>query len=302
MPDSSPNSDFRYFHYDPSLAAAVIFVILFAVSTVWHILQLFRTRTWIMVPFVIGGIFEVVGYAARGVSCKQSPNWTLTPYIIDTVLVLVAPALFAASIYMELGRIILVTDGERRSIIRQKWLTKIFVMGDILSFLMQAGGGGLMAEKKSSSIRTGQHIVVGGLVVQILFFGFFVAVGAVFNIRINRRPTGRSESPEIPWKRHMWALYGASILILVRSIFRVVEYQQGNDGYLLSHEVFLYIFDAVLMLGVMVLLNFIHPSEIYSILRRLKTSQPGSELSPVTNFRGEVRPSEFEYGTSAYPK
>lgn len=302
MPNTDANAHFRYFHYDPSLAAAVIFVILFAVTTIWHILQLFRTRTWIMIPLVIGGIFEVIGYAARGVSCKQSPNWTLTPYIIDTILVLVAPALFAASIYMELGRIILVTDGERHSMIRQKWLTKIFVMGDILSFLMQAGGGGLMAGKDNSSVRTGQHIIVGGLIVQILFFGFFVVVGAVFNMRISRRPTGRSESPEIPWKRHMWALYGASILILVRSIFRVVEYQQGNDGYILGHEVFLYIFDAVLMLGVMVLLNIVHPSEIYSILRRLRTSQLGSELNPVTNFQGGMQPSGLEYGTSAYQK
>lgn len=82
----------------------------------------------------------MIGYVARAVSCQQTPDWTLTPYIIDVILVLVAPALFAASVYMELGRIILVTDGERHSIIRAKWLTKIFVMGDILSFLMQSGG------------------------------------------------------------------------------------------------------------------------------------------------------------------
>ena len=162
-------------------------------------------------------------------------------------------------------------------------------------------GGGLMAGKKASSVRTGQHIIVGGLVIQILFFAFFMIVGAVFNVRINKRPTAQSSSPEIPWRRHMRALYGASALILIRSIFRVVEYQQGNDGYLLDHEVFLYIFDAVLMLGVMVILNIIHPSQVYSILRGIRRSQlgsqPGSELNSVINIHKGAQVSGSEYET-----
>lgn len=41
---------------------------------------------------------------------------------------------------MELGRIIVLVGGERHSLIRVSWLTKIFVSGDVLSFLMQASG------------------------------------------------------------------------------------------------------------------------------------------------------------------
>jgi hypothetical protein len=41
---------------------------------------------------------------------------------------------------MLLGRIILVTDGESHSLIRKRWLTKIFVTGDVISFLMQGSG------------------------------------------------------------------------------------------------------------------------------------------------------------------
>lgn len=89
---------------------------------------------------LLTGLVEVIGYAARAASCKQTPNWTLVPYIINTLLVLVAPALFAATIYMELGRIIELLQGEKHSMIRLKWLTKIFVGGDVLSFLMQGSG------------------------------------------------------------------------------------------------------------------------------------------------------------------
>lgn len=41
---------------------------------------------------------------------------------------------------MMLGRIILLTDGEHHSIIRKKWLTKIFVVGDVASFAVQGIG------------------------------------------------------------------------------------------------------------------------------------------------------------------
>ena len=44
-----------YDHYDPSLAAAVIFIILFFGSTFVHILQAWRARSLFMLPFIIGG-------------------------------------------------------------------------------------------------------------------------------------------------------------------------------------------------------------------------------------------------------
>jgi hypothetical protein len=85
-------------------------------------------------------LVEVLGYIGRAQSAKQSPNWTLGPYIMQSLLLLLAPTLFAASIYMILGRIIRLTEGEEHSLIRAKWLTKVFVLGDVLSFLTQSGG------------------------------------------------------------------------------------------------------------------------------------------------------------------
>jgi len=85
-------------------------------------------------------IVESIGFMGRIVGSTQTPNWTLTPYIIQVLTLLLAPALFAASIYMIQGRIVLLTAGERLSMIRVSWLTKIFVIGDIFSFLLQCAG------------------------------------------------------------------------------------------------------------------------------------------------------------------
>ena len=169
---------------------------------------------------------------------------------------------------MILGRIILSVSGfdAHHSLIRRRLLTKIFVLGDVVSFLVQGNGAGLLTSKSPSTVSAGKDIVIGGLVMQLLSFGCFMVVGAVFYVRLEKKPTERSMGGQVPWRRNMWALFAASLLIFVRSVFRVVEYVQGNDGYILRHEVFLYVFDAALMTALVMLFNVIHPSQITGLL------------------------------------
>lgn len=152
---------FKFYHYDPSMAGAVVFAVVFLTTTSLHSYQLLQTRAWFMIPIIVGGfcalsyelpapltgchkltnlLVEWIGYVGRAISSQQSPDWTLGPYLVQTLLLLVAPALFAASIYMELSRIIILVDGESHALIKKKWLTKLFVCGDIVSFLLQMGG------------------------------------------------------------------------------------------------------------------------------------------------------------------
>lgn len=132
-------------------------------------------------------------------------------------------------------------------------------------------GGGIMASGTISSMNTGEYVTIAGLCVQLLFFSFFVITSATFHIRIRQQPTpkvtqldqeGSRSTTHRTWESVLWGLYIACTLILVRSIFRLVEYAQGNDGYLISHEAFMYVFDAMLMFFAMVALNVFHPSVI----------------------------------------
>ncbi|PVH97369.1 RTA1-domain-containing protein [Periconia macrospinosa] len=261
--DINDTGRFVFYRYEPSIAAAVIFIVLFAITTLLHIYQIIRRRTWYFIPLAVGGIFEAVSYAARVASAKD--QWALTPYIVQSLLSLVAPALFAASIYIILGRIILLVDGERFSLVRKTWLTKLFVAGDVLSFLIQGAGGGLQGSSngKESTTKLGENLIVVGLFVQLAFFGAFVIVSGIFHFRLVRSRHSHSVKIDaLPWKRHLVTLYVTGGLILVRSVFRVVEYLQGNAGYLLRHEAYLYVFDALLMFVVMVAFNVVHPSQV----------------------------------------
>jgi hypothetical protein len=56
MAEAEPTTAFQLYHYDPSLAAAVISAIIFLVTTSVHIWQMFKHRTWFFVAFIVGGL------------------------------------------------------------------------------------------------------------------------------------------------------------------------------------------------------------------------------------------------------
>ncbi|EXK49544.1 hypothetical protein FOMG_02059 [Fusarium oxysporum f. sp. melonis 26406] len=258
--------DFYLWSYVPSIPAAVIFIILFLMLSAAHTWKMIHNRLWFCIPFVIGGFLEVIGFIGRAMANKATDK--LGPYIIQSVFLLIPPSLFAASIYMTLGRIIrgLGPKGESCSIVRVKWLTTLFVVGDVFSFLVQSSGAGMMAAGDDPTM--GENIVIGGLVIQVLFFGLFVVAAVIFQLRYrkigsNWRAVGSSNTASVfDWERMLMMLYATSALILIRCFFRIVEYVMGADAYPLKNEWTLYIFDALLMAAVMVIFYIWYPCRV----------------------------------------
>lgn len=133
-------------------------------------------------------------------------------------------------------------------------------MGDVVSFLVQGGASGLMAT--GNNVKMASNIVVTGLVIQVVMFGLFIVTSLVFEVRMRRSPTTEAFDDRINWMSHVRTLYAVSALILIRSIFRVVEYAAGEDGYPLTHEWMLYVFDSVLMIISMLVWGIWYPGTI----------------------------------------
>jgi len=47
---------FEHYHYTPSLIAATTFAAFFFLSSVYHVIQLIKTKTWYFIPLVIGAL------------------------------------------------------------------------------------------------------------------------------------------------------------------------------------------------------------------------------------------------------
>ncbi|KAH6956078.1 RTA1 like protein-domain-containing protein [Fusarium avenaceum] len=246
--------------YLPSAVAAILFLILFLGSFLFISWKIWRTRTWFCIAFATGCFFQMLGYGIRA-GARNKTN-KIMPYAVQNMFILVAPALFAASIYMILGRIIRGLNADRHSLLKPAKLTRTFVLGDVLSFMIQGGGGGMSAIQNPTLVKWAERLVIFGLVVQIVIFGLFCVVSVVFHRRMLRTPTAESIGTIIPWESTLYMLYGVSLLIMVRSIFRVIEYAQGYTGYALSHEWTLYVFDTLLMWLVTIIFAWRYPSDI----------------------------------------
>ncbi|KAF3807752.1 Protein RTM1 [Colletotrichum gloeosporioides] len=244
--------------YLPSVPAAIIFCIIFLTATFAYMWKIWKTRAWFCIPMAIGGYMEFLGYVFRAVAHNKTGK--LMPFVASQNNILLAPVLFAASIYMTLGRVIRIVNGERHSIIRPSRLTKVFVAGDVMALAIQGSAAGLMVVSEYAKIAQG--IVVAGLVFHICVFGVFWTTAWTFHSRMKKDPSYHEIGPDVKWEQALRMLYGASGLIMARSVFRIIEFVMGNDGYLLSTEWPLYIFDSIPMFAVMGTFWYWFPSSV----------------------------------------
>ena len=167
--DKSPAELLREGRYDyvPSFAAAVVFLVLFGIGLFANIFQFFWHKAWFwwvmilaiscrcnlatdlgsgpaIVLLLIAETVEFVGYVARAISIKNLDEKGI--FIVQIVLILVAPAVMAAACYMAFGRVVLWAVPPRFQTARYLWvparrITPIFVGSDVFSFFIQAIGG-----------------------------------------------------------------------------------------------------------------------------------------------------------------
>lgn len=67
--------DFQLYRYVPSLAAAIVFIVLFVVITAYHLYQVVRLRSWYFLVFVTGGICESLWSVFPGAHKLMMDSW-----------------------------------------------------------------------------------------------------------------------------------------------------------------------------------------------------------------------------------
>ncbi|KAL8711897.1 MAG: hypothetical protein Q9220_003841 [cf. Caloplaca sp. 1 TL-2023] len=207
--------------YDPNLAAGVILTIAFFLSMVWHTVEVSRSREWWYAGFAAGAF---------------------------------APCFFSASIYYILSALV-DKYGLRYSPLRPRSYLYIFITFDIISILMQSIGGGLAAAVVANDIYgdpyLGTWIMEAGIIVQLLSMTIFGGFWVLFLWRARREmlPVGLVTATSV-----------ASVLIVVRNLYRVVELSQGWEGHLITHEIYFACLDGELMICVAMVFNLWFPA------------------------------------------
>lgn len=251
--------DWSYYAYNPSFVLPIVAIVLFGIAFVAHTVIMVRTKSYYMVPFVIGMIGEAAGYAFRRVSAAHpvGRGSALLYYIIQSLFIILCPALMAATHYMTFGRLIMYV-GEKYSPVRAKRVTAIFVVFDVISFVVQGGGGSLYSSNNPKLYAPAKAILVCGFLVQIISFGIFGIFAIMYQTRA--RKAGEVEGK---WTMCLYTLYVGCALILTRGIFRTIEFGsgQGNHGYLLTHEAWYYGLETLPILICAYFFLISHPSK-----------------------------------------
>ena len=102
------------------------------------------------------------------------------------VTLTIAPAFFAAAIYLCLGRIIVVY-GDNISRFRPRTYTLTFIGCDVLSLVFQAAGGALAsAANTQTDLQTGVDVMLAGLGLQVASMTLFIVLAGEFAWRLSR--------------------------------------------------------------------------------------------------------------------
>jgi hypothetical protein len=65
MSSADSGFDFKLYRYDPSLPAAIVSTVVFAVLSVLHTWRLIRVRAYYFTPFVVGGFCRFTIHLSR---------------------------------------------------------------------------------------------------------------------------------------------------------------------------------------------------------------------------------------------
>ncbi|KAE8151634.1 RTA1 like protein-domain-containing protein [Aspergillus avenaceus] len=266
------------YFYNPSLAAAILFTVLYLVPFLYHLYISFIApytgkyhHTGYFVPILIGAATEVGAYAVRAASVKTPDDVGL--YATSATLIVVAPVLVCASLYILIGKLIRSsgrdsspeTETKEPPLLFERfspsWIPRVFVTSDIVSFLTQAAGSGIASSNdwQGKEKDVGVGILIAGLALQLFTFAFFLVVVVWFDVRVFSSSSAR-EGSAAGVRMVLNGIYVAGSLIMVRLIYRVIEFSMGMDTYTWTHEWPLYVLEAVPMLFAMLALGWYHPA------------------------------------------
>ena len=201
-----------------------------------------------------------MGYACRAVATYYTGH--LVPFLLQAILILLPPCLFAGTLYMVYSRVVRAVQAERFSIVSPRWCTWIFVAGDLLCLNIQSAGAGLLP--KPHLVNAGNGIIVTGLGLQVLIFAGFMWCCIIFHKKFRAHLARSGDTVDIPWESVLYMLYATSLVISIRNIFRLVEFIAGHDSYLFENEWPVYVFDGVLMILVMAGFYIWYPPQLQS--------------------------------------
>ncbi|CAK7270394.1 hypothetical protein SEPCBS119000_004069 [Sporothrix epigloea] len=258
----------------PNLGASIFFLVLFAGTTAAHVVQAAhykKTYCWVI---IMSSLWQLLTYIFRTISIQTPASFG--DYAAWFVLILVAPLWTNAFAYMIFGRLVYNYTPDRKLWgLAASRFGPVFVLLDIVAFVIQVYGAASATTQNlpADKVLRNLHIYMGGVGVQLLF----ILICFAFGIKlwsIVRQATVPSRSAR-PAMLLLYTQFAVLVLIIIRIVFRIVEYSAGLKSTIPRHESFQYRLDTLPMFFAILLYNIVHPAHI---MRGPEAEMPSSWL------------------------
>ncbi|WBW71868.1 RTA1-like protein [Schizosaccharomyces osmophilus] len=241
------------FGYIPEGWLAIIAVVLFGISLVLLVSSLVVYRHLLILVPIVGTIGEVAGWACR-LHAHYNPN-NYSDFLGQIISLVISPVFYSAQVYVLLYHWVMLY-GPRFSLLSPRLYAIIFISFDVIALILQAAGGGIAggAKEGSSEQDTGANIMLGGICFQLFSTVVFSILGLLFAAAVCMGKPVRAgpNIPDTPRSRYrdfcFLCLCFATLAILVRAVYRVIELSGGWSGSVITHEVWFGVFDFIPMI------------------------------------------------------
>lgn len=261
--------------YVPSIAAGIVFDLIFAGTGIYHIVRSFQKRKATSYLLAIASYVELVGWIGRTWSNKCPYN--KIAFLLQITTLVVGPIFVAAAIYVTLGYLIK-SIGPQYSVIRPKLYLWVFLVVDVVALLIQAGGGGLAAgaANKGKDTKPGTRLMVAGIIFQLVFMTIFCTLFAIFIKRTRGLTLAKGQ------RFCIYATVVSVVFVYIRCIYRTVELLEGWDGHLLKTEGYFIGLDGVCIAVAILVFCVFDPAVLLDFKDPMAGEQSFNELNTIS--------------------
>lgn len=172
------------FDYWMNYPANIIYLVVFAVVFFFVCGMFVKSRYhWYNITFFAGWGLEFAGFLGRVLALNDTTN--INYYLLQYISLTIAPAFIMGGIYFLFAQVVVI-HGREYSVLKPMWYSYFFIATDVVSLLIQAGGGGAasIATQNHTDPRPGTNTMIAGIAFQVVAMTIFLVFWFEFLNRI----------------------------------------------------------------------------------------------------------------------
>ncbi|KAI0164311.1 RTA1 like protein-domain-containing protein [Hypoxylon sp. FL1284] len=250
----------------PSLAGNAVFIALFAILVPLALGLGVRYKTSVFATTISTGLaLEVLGYVGR-ILLYNNPT-SRPDFILFLVGTILGSNFICGAIFLVIPHIVAVYGDDFGSW-RPVWyqfllhgltvVSAVLELGGVLVSVMQDSGGGA---------NTGVHVLATGIAIQLvalaIFIGHAMLLAITIRVRIHRLETKFDWIyNSVSFKAFLLAFSFATILLTIRTAFRIIAIAEGYESSIAQSETLLLVLDGLMVLLAILALLVFFPGRI----------------------------------------